>query len=94
MSPIRLNSHVRRKLGLLSVEINGDIVTLNEVLGEYYSLNQIASDIWKRLEEPIRVSDLVTTLTKDYEGDPAQIRNDVLDLLDVLQRKGLLAIEG
>lgn len=94
MSPINLNSHVRRKTGLLSVEINGDIVTLNEVLGEYYSLNQVASDVWKRLEEPIRVGDLVTGLAEDYEGDPAQIRNDVLGLLGILQQKGLLAIEG
>ncbi|WP_371346641.1 PqqD family protein [Ancylobacter sp. IITR112] len=94
MPPISLNSRVRRKTGLLSVEMNGDIVTLNEVLGEYYSLNDVASDIWKRLEEPVKVADLVTALAEDYDGDPAEIGTDVLDWLGILHEKGLIAIEG
>jgi hypothetical protein len=47
----------------------------------YFGLDQIGSDIWKRIEPPCSFATLIDGLAADYEADRATIRADVLNLL-------------
>ncbi|MEP6491756.1 MAG: PqqD family peptide modification chaperone [bacterium] len=61
--------------------------------GNYYDLDEIGSDIWERLAEPVRVSDLCQALAAAYDGEPLQIERDVLALLDDLAQQQLIVIQ-
>lgn len=78
-----------RSTGPLSAEVDGEVVLMSIDQGNYYGLNDIGSDIWRRLEQPVRVADLVAGLAADYAGDPAVIEHDVVELLAKLLDNGL-----
>ncbi|MDR3518282.1 MAG: PqqD family protein [Azospirillaceae bacterium] len=94
MTLVTPQSRVQCKPDVLSVEINGETVTMNVNLAEYYGLDPIASDIWQRLAQRVTVAQLVQDLAKSYEGDPAIIQIDVLALLDAFAAKDLLIVEA
>jgi len=50
--------------------------------GRYYALNSVASEIWRKLEQPTAVGQLVSTLAAEYEGDPGEIEEDLRETLD------------
>lgn len=94
MASISRHTRVRRKPDVPAAEINGEMVTMNAELGEYYSLNPVASDIWHRLVEPRTVQELVAELAESYAGDLSVIEADVIFLVEGLSAKGLLITEG
>lgn len=76
----------------LEAEVDGEIVLMSVADGLYFGLNDIASDIWRRLARPIRVDALCAALAADYEGDPAAIERDVLILANRLAERGLINV--
>jgi hypothetical protein len=75
-----------------AAEIDGEVVVMGFSQGKYVGLNDIASAIWRRLERPQPVADLCDALVRDFEGAPAAIRRDVVELLGRLDELGLLTI--
>jgi hypothetical protein len=75
------------------------VVAVGESLGafdfdrdRFYTFDDIASDIWRRIEQPQCVMALIASLVKDYDGDEARIAEDVIALLNHLRDEGLLQI--
>jgi len=93
MPSITLQSRVQRRPDILSAEINAETALMSAELGEYYGLNTVASDIWRRLAQPVTVARLVQDLAESYEGDPAVIETDVQSVLAGLAEKGLLIVD-
>lgn len=77
--------------GPLAADIGGEVVLMSVERGNYFGLDDIGSEIWRRLERPVRVADLVAGLATDYDADLATIERDVLALLQDLARHGLIA---
>lgn len=77
----------------LAAEIDNEVVLMSIEQGSYYSLDTIGTDIWKRLDGQITVSDLCSALIEEYEADPDTIRRDVLALLQQLAAEGLIEIQ-
>lgn len=50
-----------------------------------------AVDVLQRLDGTASVADLVTALAGEYDAPAEQIQADVLELLDDLQKRGLIA---
>jgi len=73
---------------VLAAEVDGEVVMMSIERGHYFGLDDIGSDIWKRLEPPCSFSALIDGLAADYEADRATIAADVRVLLD-----GMLADE-
>lgn len=94
MASISRQTRVRRKPDVLAAEINGELVTMNAELGEYYSLNPVASDVWQRLVQPKKIEELVADLADSYEGELSVIEADVILLIEGLTAKGLLITDG
>ncbi len=76
----------------LASEIGDEVVLLNIELGRYYSLDDIGSNIWRSLEQPIKVDALCQSLAAKYSADPATVSADVLVLLNKLLEQELIAI--
>jgi len=91
MSPLSSASVVARRDGLVQAEIDGEVLTMNIEDGTCYGLNQVGSRIWHLLERPTRIGVLCTTLLGEYRVDPDVCERQVLDLLEELRAKGLIA---
>lgn len=78
----------------VAAEIDGEVVVMSIAQGKYVGLDDMASGIWRRLETPQRVADLCDALIRDYAGDPAAIRADVVAFLASLEEHGLIVVDG
>ena len=73
-----------------AAEIDGDLVVMGFRQGKYVALNDIASSVWRRLEQPQPIAALGDALVADFDGAPDEIRRDLLGLLAELDSLGLL----
>jgi hypothetical protein len=73
---------ISRSPAVLTAEVDGEIVMMSIEQGRYYGLDDIGSDIWKRIEPPCSFAALIDGLAAAYDADPATIAADVRTLLD------------
>ena len=74
-------TRISRSPAVLTAEVDGEIVMMSIEQGRYFGLDDIGSDIWKRLEQPCSFATLVDRLAADYAADRATIAADVEALL-------------
>ncbi|HEY0836221.1 MAG TPA: PqqD family protein [Azospirillum sp.] len=86
------SARVHRVANVLSAEVDGEAVLMSIEKGFYFGLDDIGSDVWRRLEEPVGVAALAAALAEDYDGDPAVIEHDVLALLSDMAANGLVEL--
>jgi hypothetical protein len=79
-----------RSPDVLSTEAGGQAAIMSISKGRYYSLDPIATDIWRRLATPVEVGKLATSLAAGYTGDPAKIEADLSRLLEQMLGEGLI----
>ena len=72
---------ISRSPSVLVAEVDGEIVMMSIEKGRYFGLDDIGSDIWKRIEQPCSFAALVEALADDYDADRATIKADVTALL-------------
>jgi hypothetical protein len=72
---------ISRSPTVLAAEVDGEIVMMSIEKGRYFGLDDIGSDIWKRIEQPCSFATLVDGLVTDYEADRGTIAADVTALL-------------
>jgi hypothetical protein len=67
---------------VITAQVLDEIVMMNIDRGRYFGLDDIGSDIWRRIEPPRSFADLVDGLAADYNADRAIIAADVRALLE------------
>ena len=72
---------ISRSPSVLTAEVDGEIVMMSIEQGRYFGLDDIGSDIWKRIEQPCSFASLIDRLAADYDADRATIAADVHALL-------------
>jgi hypothetical protein len=92
-SAVDLSTRICREASVLSTVLDGETVLMSVEEGRYFALNAVGTDIWARLESPVRAEDLIAALVNDYSGDAADIARDVMDLLRTLVGRGLVVAE-
>jgi len=50
--------------------------------GRYYALNAVASEIWRKLEQPTTADRLSASLAEEYKGDRGRIASDLRETLE------------
>lgn len=80
----------RRSSDAMSAEVGDDVVALHAVRGFCYGMEQVTADVWRLLEQPSDLDSLVARLTADYDVSTEQCRADIAELLERLQREGLV----
>ena len=91
---IDLDTVVARGSEHVETEMGDQTVMMNISQGQYYALDQSGQRIWALMDQPIRVSDIVSKLTDEYDVERAQCETEVLAFLTELQSNGLLAVEA
>ena len=86
------SSIIKKSGNFLMSVIDNEAVILGIENGTYIGLNEMGTEIWSRLEEPIRVSNLIETLVTLYDEDEAVIKVQVMEFLNDLLEKSLIAI--
>ena len=80
-----------RQEGFVEAEIDGEVVALSIERGLCYGLNHVGTRVWKLLQTPINVGGICATLLLEYDVDPEECEEQVIDLLQDLHAEGLVA---
>lgn len=84
------NSIIQKSKESLMSIVDNEAVILGIQSGKYIGLNEIGTEVWNRLSEPIRVSELIREFVDIYDEQEALIREHILDFLSSLADKSLL----
>lgn len=92
-NPIGIGETVRRADGLLTADIDGELLMMSVEQGRYFNLNSVGSRIWELLATPMAVDGLVDALTAEYDVTSTEARQEVERFLGALRERGLLAAD-
>jgi Coenzyme PQQ synthesis protein D (PqqD) len=91
-SPIADSTIISRSPSVLTAEVDGEIVMMSIEQGQYFGLDDIGSDIWKRLDSPCAFADLIDRLAADYDADRVSIAADVRSLLESMAARDVVRL--
>lgn len=92
--PLEMQSVVCRSKDVLSAAVGTDVVLMNASCDNYFGLDDIGSDIWRRMEQPIAVAQLCAALASEYAGPRGAIERDAMALLEDLLENNLIEAVG
>jgi len=75
------STRISRNPSILFAEVDDEIVMMSTHQGQYFGLDDISSDIWKRIEPPCSFAELIDALASAYDADRTTIAADVGQLL-------------
>jgi len=78
----------------MASDIAGETVILGLTAGRYYGLDAVGARVWQLIQTPTPVSDLMRTITSEYEVDPQQCEADLLKLLRQMIEARLVEVQG
>ena len=78
----------------LSATLDGEAVLLQPEAGMYYGMNDVATVLWERLEEPATVADLRAELRSEFDVEAAVADRDLRAFLADLEAADLVEISG
>lgn len=78
--------------GIAETEFENAVVLLHIENGEYYNFNSTGSELWKALQSPRSLDELILLLTARYECTVEQCRKDILLWLKESYEKGLIKV--
>jgi hypothetical protein len=93
-SHLASDSLIIRGDGLLTAEVDGELMAMSIDRGTCYGLNAVATRIWALLAEPRTIDELCAQLLSEFDVDAAQCRSEVMDLLDEMCAEGLLMVRS
>jgi hypothetical protein len=76
---------------IVSENIQGEVVIIDLNSGNYYSLTEVATEIWSWIEKKAHVSEIVDDLSARYSGDQEAIEEAILQFIAKLHEEGLIA---
>lgn len=91
-STIVLNTVVSQIEEIITSDMGGEIVMMSLENSAYYGLDTIGSRIWQLIEQPMSVSSVCDTLQTEFEVEPDQCCQDVLELLNRLHKQNLIRV--
>jgi hypothetical protein len=63
-------------------------------LASIYSLNPVASAVWQTIAKPCSMSEITDAIAHEFEGDRAQIEQDLQSFLSEMASAGLVDSVG
>jgi hypothetical protein len=86
------NSIVCWNSAAVATEVNGEVVLMNLERDRCHGLGSTGSAIWRRLREPVCVTELTVQLEAEYEAAPGEIELDVMRTLGEFAADGLIQV--
>jgi hypothetical protein len=88
---MNLDSCPKRKDEVIAQQASSAMLLLDMGDGSYYSLNDVGGRVWELCDGTHTVSQLVSTLAMEYDVPSQTLESDILELLDSLREKSLIA---
>ena len=85
-------TRVRAAANQLSTEVGEDAMVLDLDQGVYFGIEGAGQLIWRLVQQPIFVDDVVTAVVAEYDVDPARATDEVVGFLDELRENHLLDV--
>ncbi len=85
-------SVIGRSASVITAEVQGEVVMMSVEKGRYFGLDDIGSDIWKRLETPCTFGELIDALAADYKAERDVIAADVRKLLSEMAARNVVTV--
>jgi hypothetical protein len=89
---VTLQSTVRLSPDQVSCDLNGEAAILGLHTGTYYGLDPVGATIWKLIEQPRTIESIRDAMLQKYDVDASRCENDLFELLEKLNREGLIEI--
>ena len=89
---IELPSLVRQSDEVISADLDGQAVMMHLESYEYFGLDDIATQIWEMIGEPMSVANLCNQLLPEYGVERTTGEQDVLAYLNDLLKDDLVSI--
>ncbi len=86
-----LDSRVKASRNTAFSEIRDEIVLVGFESGKYYGLDGVGARIWRLVQEPRTLRDVLAALLAEFEVDAAACERDLLEFASLLEREKLLA---
>jgi hypothetical protein len=83
----------KRATELMEAELGDELVALNPDAGQCFGFNNVASSVWRQLEQPKDFGQLRDALLDEYEVGPEQCTRELHELLEDLCAKRLVTRE-
>jgi len=87
---ITLQSNIQRNPGMVTSNLDGEIVMMSVENGEYYGLDEIGTRIWQLMEHPIVIENLINCLTNEFEVEREECEEDTIEFLEDLHSRNLI----
>ena len=84
------NMIYQRNSETISGRLHDELVMMDIQKGKYFSLNQVATQIWDLLEKPTSLDEICNTLMAEYDIKAEQCISDVQSHLNEMQKLGLV----
>ena len=81
MPDITGSTVVSRSPSVVTADVDGELMMMSIVHGRYWSLDDVGTDVWQRIEPPCSFDRLVDALAAAYDAERATIAADVQALL-------------
>jgi hypothetical protein len=80
----------KRAANLLEADVGDDLVALDPNAGLCFGFNNVATSVWKLLDEPRTFEQLQQALLDQYDVDAEQCGSELKELLDAMSAQGLV----
>jgi hypothetical protein len=84
----------KRATELMEAELGDELVALDAAAGKCFGFNNVATSVWRRLEQPQTFEQLRDAMLEEYEVDPQQCARELRELLADLSLKNLVTTGG
>ena len=92
MKELNLSTTITQNKETLSSAIDDELVLLSIINNKYYGMDSVGNRIWDLLSDPIMISDMIVSLTKEYDISAAECQKDVFSFLNELYSENLIII--
>lgn len=92
--PWALNQKIILAEDVLIQDLAGESVLLNLNSEEYFGLDDVGTRMLSALGESESIQEACRLLTQEYEAQPEQIQQDLLELIDKLFKHDLVKVKN
>lgn len=94
MEQINLKSTIEVSKNAHGAETGDEMVVMGVESGLYFGVNSVGATIWKEIQKPSRVDDVVAVLLDKFEVDNKICEQETLAFLKKLQERNLLIVSN
>ncbi len=92
MDAVTLSSVVEAKSEPLAAPLAGGLVILQVETDRYYNLNELGTEVWQLIQQPVTVAEIVERVTATHDVDAARCEADILALLQDMAQAQLITV--